>query len=190
MVSYKYANKGTALYQMELLAASVFEHALKSEREEALKPKREFDDIMEALSGASPRRLYRPRVSSRPGPIFPGGEPARGDLAAQYRLAPGAALRRALARRSPRHPLGVRLGAEPPHHHRLVWRRLAPSIACSRCAASRARRCCRACSSDSRLFRLIIDEVEKTLLLVDLDIARDYASLVAGRGRARHDLAA
>jgi len=30
VVSYKYANKGTALYQMELLAASVFEHALKS----------------------------------------------------------------------------------------------------------------------------------------------------------------
>ena len=35
---------------------------------------------------------------------------------------------------------------------------------------------------DSRLFRLIIDEVEKTLLLVDLDIARDYASLVADEG--------
>ena len=34
----------------------------------------------------------------------------------------------------------------------------------------------------SRLFRLIIDEVEKTLLLVDLDIARDYASLVADEG--------
>src|SRR4029079_6138141 len=39
--------------QMELLAASVFEHALKSEREEALRPKREFDDAMEALAGAS-----------------------------------------------------------------------------------------------------------------------------------------
>ena len=95
VVSYKYANKGTALYQMELLAASVFEHALKSEREEALKPKREFDDVLEALSGASPRRLYRPRLASRPRAIFPGGEPARGDLAAQYRLAPGAPLRRA-----------------------------------------------------------------------------------------------
>jgi phosphoenolpyruvate carboxylase len=35
---------------------------------------------------------------------------------------------------------------------------------------------------DSRLFRLIIDEVEKTLLLVDLDIARDYASLVEDEG--------
>ena len=34
----------------------------------------------------------------------------------------------------------------------------------------------------SRLFRLIIDEVEKTLLLVDLDIARDYASLVPEEG--------
>jgi phosphoenolpyruvate carboxylase len=36
--------------------------------------------------------------------------------------------------------------------------------------------------NESRLFRLIIDEVEKTLLLVDLDIARDYASLVAEEG--------
>ena len=62
VVSYKYANKGTALYQMELLAASVFEHALKSEREEALRPKREFDDILEALSGAS-RATYTGLVS-------------------------------------------------------------------------------------------------------------------------------
>jgi phosphoenolpyruvate carboxylase len=31
---------------------------------------------------------------------------------------------------------------------------------------------------DSRLFRLIMDEVEKTLTYVDLDIAREFASLV------------
>ena len=123
VVSYKYANKGTALYQMELLAASVFEHALKSEREEALRPKREFDDIMEALSGAS-RAAYTGLVS-HPGlvAIFPGGKPARGDLAAQYRVAARAAVRRPLAHRPSRHPLGVRLGAEPPHHYRLVWGR-------------------------------------------------------------------
>jgi phosphoenolpyruvate carboxylase len=30
---------------------------------------------------------------------------------------------------------------------------------------------------DSRLFRLIIDEVEKTLALVDLDLAREFAAL-------------
>ena len=32
--------------------------------------------------------------------------------------------------------------------------------------------------SESRLFRLIIDEVEKTLALVDLDVAMQYAGLV------------
>ena len=53
VVSSKYANRGTAGYQLELLAASVFEHALKSEREDALKPRPEIDDAMEALSGAS-----------------------------------------------------------------------------------------------------------------------------------------
>ena len=31
---------------------------------------------------------------------------------------------------------------------------------------------------DARLFRIILDEVEKTLLAVDLDIARSYAELV------------
>jgi phosphoenolpyruvate carboxylase len=32
---------------------------------------------------------------------------------------------------------------------------------------------------DCRLFRLILDELEKTLVLVNLSIARDYADLVA-----------
>jgi phosphoenolpyruvate carboxylase len=33
--------------------------------------------------------------------------------------------------------------------------------------------------TDSRLFRLIVDEAEKTLAYVDLTIAREYAALVA-----------
>jgi phosphoenolpyruvate carboxylase len=36
--------------------------------------------------------------------------------------------------------------------------------------------------AESRLFRLIIDEVEKILAVVDLEIARDYASLVPEEG--------
>jgi phosphoenolpyruvate carboxylase len=35
---------------------------------------------------------------------------------------------------------------------------------------------------DSRLFRLIVDEVEKTLSHVDLDLAREYAELVPDAG--------
>ena len=53
VVSFKYANRGTAAYQTELLAASVLEHSLKSEREDALVPTAEFDEAMEALSGAA-----------------------------------------------------------------------------------------------------------------------------------------
>src|SRR3989454_8271786 len=53
VVAFKYANRGTAAYQTELLAASVLEHSLKSEREEALVPTAEFDEAMEALSGAA-----------------------------------------------------------------------------------------------------------------------------------------
>ena len=58
VVSFKYANRGTAQYQIELLAASVVEHTLKSEREEALVPTAEFDEAMEALSGAA-QAAYR-----------------------------------------------------------------------------------------------------------------------------------
>ena len=70
------------------------------------------------------RSLYAACWQSRPRHLFPVGEPARGNLAAQYRIAPGAALRRQESRGSARYPLGVRLGAEPAHHYRLVWGRL------------------------------------------------------------------
>src|SRR5213080_3591525 len=43
----------TAAYQAELLAASVLEHSIKSERESALVPTAEFDEAMDALSGAA-----------------------------------------------------------------------------------------------------------------------------------------
>src|SRR5207302_5206651 len=65
VLSFKYANRGTATYQAELLAASVLEHSLKSERELALVPTTEFDEAMEALSGAA-HAAYR-RFVDHPG---------------------------------------------------------------------------------------------------------------------------
>ena len=181
MVSYKYANRGTALYQMELLASSVFEHALKSEREEALEPKREFDDIMEALSGAS-RAAYTGLVS-HPGLVqyFQAASPIEEISLLNIGSRPTRRFGAKSLGRPSRHSLGLRLGAEPPHH--TGWYGVGQRLhSLTRSAASRARRSCPACSTSSRLFRLIIDEVEKTLLLVDLDIARDYASLVEDEG--------
>ena len=181
VVSYKYANKGTGLYQMELLAASVFEHALKSEREEALKPKREFDDILEALSGAS-RAAYTGLVShaglvqyfQAASPIEEisllniGSRPTRRFGAKT--LADLRAIPWVFAWAQNRHIITGWYGVGSGLNSLLQVRgqqgeELLPRL-----------------FHELRLFRLIIDSVEKTLLLVDLDIARDYASLVEDDG--------
>src|SRR6202011_3886645 len=65
VVSFKYANRGTAQYHIELLAASVLEHTLKSEQEAALVPNGEFEEAMEALSGAA-RAAYA-KLAEHPG---------------------------------------------------------------------------------------------------------------------------
>jgi phosphoenolpyruvate carboxylase len=178
VVSYKYANKGTALYQMELLAASVVEHALKSEREEALKPRREFDDLMEALSGAS-RAAYSGLV----------GHP---DLVAYFQAAsPLEEISLLNIGSRPARRFGTRslsdLRAIPwvfawaQNRHVITgWYGVGSAIASLlEVRGQQGDLLLNRMFKESRLFRLIIDEVEKTLLLVDLDIARDYASLVA-----------
>ena len=125
----------------------------------------EFDEAMEALSGASRAAYAQADRAARSGRLSSGSEPARGDLAAEHRLASGAAFRRAHAcsdlRAIPwvfawaqnRHVLtgwyGVGSGDQPRF---------------STCARSAGSTCCRRMFQESRLFRLIIDEVEKTLL--------------------------
>jgi phosphoenolpyruvate carboxylase len=181
VVSSKYANKGTAAYQMELLAASVFEHALKSEREEALAPKKEFDDAMEALSGAS-RAAYTGLI----------GHP---DLVAYFQTAsPLEEISLLNIGSRPARRFGAKslkdLRAIPwvfawaQNRHLITgWYGVGTALKtfitvrgeAGEALLSRMFR-------DSRLFRLIIDEVEKTLLLVDLDIARAYAGLVSDEG--------
>jgi phosphoenolpyruvate carboxylase len=181
VVSYKYANKGTALYQMELLAASVFEHALKSEREEALRPKREFDDILEALSGAS-RATYTGLVS-HPGLVqyFQAASPLEEISLLNIGSRP--------ARRFGAQSLAD-LRAIPwvfawaQNRHIITgWYGVGSAIASLlQVRGQQGEALLPRLFHDSRIFRLIVDEVEKTLLLVDLDIARDYAGLVPDEG--------
>ena len=57
VVSSKYANEGTAQYQMELLAASVFQHTLRSLNEDQLKPNPDFDNAMESLSSLALKNI-------------------------------------------------------------------------------------------------------------------------------------
>ncbi len=177
VVSLKYANRGTAQYHMELLAASIFEHTLKSEREPELQPNLEFNEALEALSGAA-YAAYR-RLVEHPGlmqyyqaasPVEElvllniGSRPARRFGAKS--LSDLRAIPWVFAWTQNRHMVpgwyGVGSGLE----------------SFIKVRGKAGEQLLKQMFHKSRLFRLIIDEVEKTLPQVDLAIAREYAALV------------
>jgi phosphoenolpyruvate carboxylase len=177
VVSFKYANRGTAAYQIELLATSVFEHTLKSESEQALIPVAEFEDAMEALSGTS-RAAYsqlvqRPELISYLQAASPlaelallniGSRPARrfgANTLADLRAIPW-------------------VFAWSQNRHLLPgWYGVGSGIAAFlEVRKQQGLALLRRMFEDSRLFRLIVDEAEKTLLQVDLALASDYAGLL------------
>jgi phosphoenolpyruvate carboxylase len=177
VVSFKYANRGTAQYQIELLAASVVEHSLKSEREKALLPTSEFDEAMEALSGAA-QASYRQLVDHP-------------DLLAYYQAAsPLEEISLLNMGSRPARRFGARslsdLRAIPwvfawsqNRHFIPGWYGVGSGILTFlQVRGQRGSALLDRMFVESRLFRLIVDEVEKTLTYVDLDIAREYADLV------------
>jgi phosphoenolpyruvate carboxylase len=177
VVSFKYANRGTAQYQIELLAASVVEHTLKSEREEALVPTAEGDEAMEALSGAA-MAAYR-RLIDDPHllPYYQSASPLEELTLLNLGSRP--------ARRSGAQSLSD-LRAIPwvfawsqNRHFVPGWYGVGSGILTFlQVRGQRGSALLGRMFNDSRLFRLIVDEVEKTLSYVDLDIAREYAGLV------------
>jgi phosphoenolpyruvate carboxylase len=181
VVSFKYANRGTAQYQIELLAASVVEHSLKSEREKALRPTAEFDEAMEALSGAA-QASYRGLVDHP-------------DLFAYYQAAsPLEEISLLNMGSRPARRFGARslsdLRAIPwvfawsqNRHFVPGWYGVGSGILTFlQVRSERGAALLDRMFTESRLFRLIVDEVEKTLSYVDLGIAREYAELVPDAG--------
>jgi phosphoenolpyruvate carboxylase len=177
VVSYKYANRGTAGYQLELLAASVMEHAVRSEHEQALVPVGEFDEAMEALSGAS-FAAYRQLVE-HPAllPYYQAASPLEELALLNLGSRP--------ARRFGARSLGD-LRAIPwvfawsqNGHFVPGWFGVGTGIETFlEVRGERGERLLKRMFSDSRLFRLIIDEAEKTLVKVDLELAAEFAALV------------
>jgi phosphoenolpyruvate carboxylase len=177
VASAKFANKGTALYSMELLASSVFAHSLMSKREEELRPHPEFDEVMRGLS-ASSHATYRDLVDL-PGlvsyyeaasPVEElallniGSRPARrfgAKTLSQLRAIPWV-----FAWTQNRHMITGWYGVGT-----ALERFLGAHGAEGAAVLKRM-------MEEARLFRLVIDEVEKTLPQVDLEIARKYAELV------------
>ena len=177
VVSSKYANEGTAQYQMELLACSVFMHGLNSREEPPSRNKAAFDEAMELLSQQAYRH-YRCLTESE-------------GLLRYYQIA------------SPVEELGkMNIGSRPARRFRsnnlndlraipwvFAWtqnRHMVPgwygvgqALAYYRKAEGKAgEKLLAQMFEKSRLFRLIIDEVEKTLGLVDMVVCEQYAGLV------------
>ncbi|MDZ7735763.1 MAG: phosphoenolpyruvate carboxylase [Gammaproteobacteria bacterium] len=176
VVSSKYANQGTAEYQMELLAASVFEHTIKSEHE-ADTLKAEYDEVLEALSGmaytayrglaeqeglvdyyqaASPvEELALMNIGSRPARRF--GAKSLNDLRA---------IPWVFAWTQNRHIVPGWYGVGTALESFIEVR------------GEEGEKLLKRMFEESRLFRLIVNEVEKTLALVDMDVCQAYAALV------------
>jgi len=176
-VSSKYANEGSAQYHMELLASSVFEHTIKSMNEEELKPRPHFDAAMESISelaftkyrelaeteglvnyynAASPvEELAKMNIGSRPAKRF--GANSLSDLRA---------IPWVFAWTQNRHlvPGWYGVGSALKNYIDKEGEKGEALIS--------------EMFQESRLFRLVIDETEKTLSLVDLEVAKAYADLV------------
>ena len=180
VASAKFANRGTAQAAMELLAASVFQHSLLSGREAELRPHPEFDEVMAGLAETA-RRTYRTLVD-QPG------------LVAYYEAAsPVEELTLLNIGSRPARRFGAKtlsqLRAIPwvfawtQNRHMITgWYGVGSALATFMDGRGGGRKAMlRRMFAESRLFRLIIDEVEKTLAQVDLDIARRYAALVEDR---------
>ena len=177
VVSFKYANRGTAAYQLELLGASVVEHVLRSEREVALIPVHEFHEAMEALSGTAwsayrnlmelPSMLTYLQDSSpleELSLLNMGSRPARRTQAKT--LGDLRAIPWVFAWTQNRHMLSGWYGIGSGIEAFLAVRK------------ERGMDLLKRMFREARLFRLILDDVERTLLQVDLSIAAEYAALV------------
>ena len=177
VVSSKYANHGTAQYELELLAASVMEHTLKSMRADQFRPDPEFEQVMDALSSlaytayrrlveeaglidyyhaASPvQELGRLRIGSRPARRF--GANTLDDLRA----------------------IPWVFAWTQNRHHVPTWYGLGSAVeSFIKVRGPESLTLLQDMFSNWRLFGLIIDEVEKSLAFVDVEVMCSYAGLV------------
>lgn len=186
VVSFKYANKGTAAYHIEVLAASVLEHSLKSDREQALRANPEFDEAMEALS-ATAQVAYSLLVRHPDLPVY---FQAASPLEEISLLNIGSRPARRFGAKSLSDLRAIPWVFAWSQNRHIVpgWYGVGGGLsAFLQVRAAAGLTLLKRMFDESRLFRLIIDEVEKTLAQVDLAIAHEYAGLVEDK-RVREEI--
>jgi phosphoenolpyruvate carboxylase len=183
VVSSKFANRGTAEYQLELLASSVMAQSLKSPAE-PVQP--EFCDTLEALADMS-FTAYR-ELLHRPGFItyFTQASPVE-ELAL---LKMGSRPTRRFGANSLDDLRAIPWVFAWSQNRHLIsgWYGFGSAIGTfRRFRQDDGDALLRRMFKESRIFRLIVDEVEKSLYHADMQIAARYAALVSDAG-ARDDI--
>ncbi|MEO0422333.1 MAG: phosphoenolpyruvate carboxylase [Pseudomonadota bacterium] len=178
VVSFKFANKGTALYNMELLAESVLEHTVKSEHESALKPNDELNAAMDSLSEFC-YQAYR-RLIEHPGLVQYYAAASPVEELSLLNMGSRPARRFGATSLSDLRAIPWVFAWTQNRHIVPGWYGFGSGIEAfiRERGGEEARTTLRRMFAQSRLFRLVIDEVEKTLLQVDLEIAEGYSRLV------------
>ncbi|MDI3336936.1 phosphoenolpyruvate carboxylase [Defluviimonas aestuarii] len=174
VVSSKYANRGTALNQLELLAASVLSHSLATVKPV---PNPEHDDALEALAGMSQAAysnlLHRPEFMQ----YFLQASPV--EELAMLRIGSRPARRFGAGGLSDLRAIPWVFAWSQNRHLLTGWYGFGSAIASFRqVRGAEGDRLLAEMFTRHKLFRLIVDEVEKSLLLTDMEVAARYASLV------------
>ena len=173
VVSGKYANRGYAETQLEILAASVLEHSLPGD--ENRHPG--FEEAMEALSKLS-YTAYR-KLADHPGLVMFYQDASPVEELALLKI--GSRPMRRFGANTLDDLRAIPWVFAWTQNRMMVpgWYGVGDAIEeFIRVRGKAGEKLLREMFEEHRLFRLVIDEVEKTLFQVQLDIARDYAALV------------
>ncbi|MBZ9846591.1 phosphoenolpyruvate carboxylase [Mesorhizobium sp. CA14] len=184
VVSSKFANRGTGLNQLEVLAAAVLAHGIRSTGDARPKETPEFDEALEALAGMS-QASYAGLMA----------EPGFLDYFNQASPVAELALLKMGSRPDRRFGASgiADLRAIPwvfawsQNRHLLTgWYGIGSALnAFVTVRGEAGRELLARMFEHSRFFRLIVDEAEKTLYQSDMEIARLYAGLVSDGDTAR-----
>jgi phosphoenolpyruvate carboxylase len=181
VVSSKFANRGTGLYQLEILAAAVLAHSVKSPDEAELKDNPEFSEALEALTGMS-QASYSSLINER-GFIDYFHQASPVEELSLLKIGSRPARRFGAARDIGDLRAIPWVFAWTQNRHLLTnWYGIGSALnAFVNVRGEQGLDLLRRMFERSRLFRLVVDEVDKGLYQSDMDIARLYAGLVSDK---------
>ncbi|UWQ24408.1 phosphoenolpyruvate carboxylase [Leisingera aquaemixtae] len=174
VVSSKYANRGTALHQLELMASSVLRHSLQ-DGTPPVNP--DFDDAFEALAGMS-QAAYS-NLLNAPGFLDYFQQASPVEELAMLKIGSRPARRFGAGSLEDLRAIPWVFAWSQNRHMITGWYGFGSAVASFRkFRGARGDAVLRDMFANSPLFRLVVDEVEKTLLQSDMEIAAGYATLV------------